>query len=122
VVLLFFPFAFSSTCTRELCEVRDNFHFYKQQDTEVVAISVDCLYTNAKFKEMNGLNFPILSDFNKDVSKAYDSLIEDFAFDCHGVSKRASFLIDAEGKLLMLKFCLLRGDYPDLLKLKQALI
>ncbi|MBA2422298.1 MAG: redoxin domain-containing protein, partial [Chitinophagales bacterium] len=73
-----------STCTRELYEVRDNFQFYKQLDTEVVVISVDSFYTNAKFKEMNGLNFPILSDFNKDVSKAYDSPIEDFAFDYHG--------------------------------------
>ncbi|MBA2406722.1 MAG: peroxiredoxin [Chitinophagales bacterium] len=121
VVLLFFPFAFSGTCTRELCEMRDNYGFYEQLNAEVVGISVDSLYTNAKFKEMNGFNFTLLSDFNKEVSKAYDSLIENFAFDYHGVSKRASFLIDADGKIAYAEILPSPGDYPDLTKLKQAI-
>src|SRR4026208_1619671 len=78
VVLLFFPFAFSGTCTRELCEMRDNYSFYTNLNAEIIGISVDSLYTNGKFKEVNQFNFPLLSDFNKEVSEQYDSLLENF--------------------------------------------
>src|SRR5437773_919294 len=50
VVLLFFPFAFSGTCTKQLCEMRDNYSYYSDMNAEVIGISVDSLYTNAKYK------------------------------------------------------------------------
>lgn len=121
VVILFFPFAFSSTCTKELCEMRDNYSFYEKLNAEVLAISVDSLYTNAKFKEINGFNFPLLSDFNKDVSKEYDCLIENFNFDYHGVSKRAVFVIDEIGNIQYEEILQLPGDYPDMHKLKEVI-
>lgn len=97
VVLLFFPQAFTGVCTTELCSVRDSISQYNDTNAQVFGISVDSIFTLAKFKEAQQLNFPLLSDFNKEVSAKYDSLIEDFVFDMKGVSKRAAFVIDREG-------------------------
>src|SRR5690348_13944343 len=80
VVLLFFPLAFTSVCTKELCYVRDNITLFNNIDAQVLGISVDSLYTLAKFKEEQGLNFPLLSDFNKEVSKAYGALYNEFSY------------------------------------------
>jgi peroxiredoxin len=97
VLLLFFPLAFTSVCTAELCSIRDNFKIYEQLDAQPLGISVDSLYTLAKFKEEQKLNFPLLSDFNKEVSKQYGALYETFGYGMKGVSKRAAFLIDQQG-------------------------
>ncbi len=97
VVLLFFPMAFTSVCTQELCSMRDNLSAYSAVNAEVVAVSVDSPFTLAKFKQDQGLNFPLLSDFNKEVSRAYGSLFEDFVMGMKGVSKRAAFIIDGQG-------------------------
>ena len=75
VLLLFFPLAFTSTCTAELCSVRDNISFYNNVNAKVFGISVDSLHTLAKYKADQNLNFTLLSDFNKDVSSLYGSLI-----------------------------------------------
>src|SRR5205814_10485693 len=72
ILLLFFPAAFSGTCTAELCSLRDNISAYNHVSAKVFAISVDMVYTLAKFKEDQRLNFSLLSDFNKDVSTDYD--------------------------------------------------
>lgn len=120
VVLLFFPFAFSGTCTKELCEVRDNYSFYENMNAEILGISVDSLYTSAKFKETHQFNFPLLSDFNKEVSEKYDSLMEDFNFDYHGVSKRATFVIDKNGTLVYSEILAAPGEYPNMEKLKEV--
>lgn len=78
VVLHFFPFAFTSTCTAQLCEMRDNFGYYDGLNAQVLAISVDSPYTLAKFKEELGYQFPLLSDFNKEVSPLYGAWYEVF--------------------------------------------
>ena len=67
LVVLFFPLAFTGVCTKELCGIRDNMNVYTSLNTEVVAISVDSLFSLEQFKESQGYNFPLLSDFNKDV-------------------------------------------------------
>src|ERR1044072_4459267 len=97
VVLLFFPLAFTSTCTAELCSIRDNYAMYNQLNAVVFGISGDSLFSLAKFKEEQKLNFDLLSDFNKDVSIAYNSLYELFSYGMKGVSKRSAFVIDKEG-------------------------
>jgi peroxiredoxin len=74
VVLLFFPLAFTSTCTKELCSVRDNISLYNNANAKVFGISVDSLFTLGKYKAEQNLNFPLLSDFNKEASIAYDVL------------------------------------------------
>ena len=97
ILLLFFPLAFTSTCTAELCSVRDNISFYNNVNARVFGISVDSLYTLAKYKAEQNLNFLLLSDFNKDVSTAYGSIYETFSYNMHGVSMRSAFVIDKEG-------------------------
>ena len=97
VLLLFFPLAFTSTCTKELCSVRDNIGIYNNSNAEVFGISVDSLYALAKYKEEQHLNFQLLSDFNKEVSAAYGSLYEAWGFGMMGVSKRSAFVIDING-------------------------
>ncbi len=97
VLLLFFPLAFTNVCTKELCSVRDNISLYNDIKVKVFGISVDALQTLAKFKEDQQLNFSLLSDFNKEASRAFDSIYEMFGFNMKGVSKRSAFLIDKEG-------------------------
>ena len=97
VLLLFFPLAFTSVCTVELCSMRDNLKVYEGLNAKPFGISVDSLYSLKKFKEEQHLNFPLLSDFNKEVSILYGSLYETFGFGMRGVSKRSAFLIDEDG-------------------------
>ena len=97
VVLLFFPFAFTNTCTKELCSVRDNISTYNSAEAKVFGISVDSLHTLARYKSDQNLNFSLLSDFNKEVSSAYSSLYETFGYNMKGVSKRSAFVIDKNG-------------------------
>jgi peroxiredoxin len=99
VVLLFFPAAFTSTCTRELCTFRDKLARYNDMDAQVYGISVDMPFSLKVFKEQQHLNFPLLSDFNKEASTAYDTIYENWAMDMRGVSKRSAFVIDKEGKI-----------------------
>src|SRR5437899_77265 len=74
VLILFFPLAFTSTCHKELCCVRDNVYDFKGLDVEILAISVDTPQTLAKWKELEHFNFTMLSDFNKVVSPLYGSM------------------------------------------------
>jgi len=97
ILLLFFPAAFTGTCTKELCSVRDNIGLYNDADAKVFGISVDMIYSLSKYKEEQGLNFSLLSDFNKDVSIAYGCLYDTFSYEMKGVSKRAAFIIDRDG-------------------------
>jgi glutaredoxin-dependent peroxiredoxin len=99
VVLLFFPAAFTSTCTKELCNFRDNLSKYNELNAQVYGISVDMPYSLNEYKKQQNLNFPLLSDFNKEASIAYDSLYETWAMGMRGVSKRSAFVIDKEGNI-----------------------
>jgi len=97
VLLLFFPQAFTRVCTKELCSFRDAIGFYDNSNARVIGISVDSVFTLAKFKEVQQYNFPLLSDFNKEVSAAYGSIYENWILDMKGVSKRSAFVIDKKG-------------------------
>ena len=97
VLLLFFPLAFTSGCTTELCSIRDNLKKYEALNVKPFGISVDSLHTLKKFKEELNLNFPLLSDFNKEVSTLYGCLYPEFSYGMKGVSKRSAFLIDKQG-------------------------
>ena len=97
VLLLFFPVAFTGTCTKELCSVRDHISVYNNVSAKVFGISVDMVYSLAKYKEEQKLNFSLLSDFNKEVSAAYGCLYDTFSYEMKGVSKRAAFIIDKNG-------------------------
>lgn len=121
VVLLFFPMAFTSVCTTELCSVRDDIARYDNLNTAVLGISVDSVFTLAKFKEDQQLNFPLLSDFNKEVSTNYGALYETFAFDMKGVSKRAAFVINEDGIVQHEEVLENAGNVPDFPAIQTAL-
>jgi peroxiredoxin len=113
ILLLFFPQAFTGTCTKELCSTRDNIALYNQANAQVFGISVDSVFTLGKYKEDQQLNFPLLSDFNKEVSAAYGSIYDTFAFDMKGVSKRSAFVIDKEGIVRYAEVLETASDLPD---------
>lgn len=121
VVLLFFPMAFTSVCTAELCEMRDNLHVYQDLNADVLAISVDSPFTLDKFKAEQNLPFPLLSDFNKEVSAAYGALYETFVMNMHGVSKRAAFVVGPDGLLRYVEVLDNAGNVPNFEAVKAAL-
>ena len=99
VLLLFYPQAFTSVCTKELCDVRDDIGRYSNATAEVFGISVDSVFTLKKYKEEQQYNFPLLSDFAKrEVSAAYGVLIP-----AAGVANRSTFVVDKEGKIVYIE-------------------
>ncbi len=121
ILLLFFPLAFTSVCTKELCEVRDTISIYNTANAMVFGISSDSLYTLAKFKQEQNLNFSLLSDYNKETATAYGSLYETFGFGMKGVAKRSAFVIDKEGFVRYAEVLENAGEVPDFAAIKEVL-
>lgn len=98
VVLAFFPGAFTSVCTREMCAFRDRMARLGGLDAEVVGISVDSPFALKAFKEANMLNFTLLSDFNREVVERYGVVLQDLlGLGLRRLAKRAVFIIDPRG-------------------------
>ena len=121
VLLVFFPQSFTSVCTAELCSLRDNIAIYNNANAQVFGISVDSVFTLAKFKELQQLNFPLLSDFNKEVSTAYGTIYTDWILDMKGVSKRSAFVIDKEGNIRYAEVLEIAGNQPNFKAIQQIL-
>ena len=121
ILLLFFPLAFTSTCTAELCSVRDNISFYNKVNATVFGISVDSLHTLAKYKQDQNLNFALLSDFNKIVSSLYGSIYEMFSYNMKGVSKRSAFVIDKQGIVRYTEVLDNAGEQPNFKNIAHSL-
>lgn len=111
-VLLFFPLAFTGVCTKELCSVRDNFEKYNELDATVYGISVDSFFTLNKFKTEHNLQFDLLSDFNKEASKAYGCLYDTF-HGMNGVSKRSAFVLNEKGEIIHSEILEDAGQIPN---------
>jgi len=94
VALVFFPLAFSSTCTTELCALRDNISMFQKNGIELIGISVDSKATLRAFAEKEGYDFTLLADFwpHGEVAKEYGVFLEH-----KGFANRATFLIDTDG-------------------------
>ncbi|HCT57357.1 MAG TPA: peroxiredoxin [Gemmatimonas aurantiaca] len=92
VLLAFFPLAFTSVCTSELCGFSDDFDAFTQGNVEVLPMSVDAVPSLKEFRSKYAMKVELLSDFKREVSAAYGVLREDTGF-----SNRAYFLIDKEG-------------------------
>ena len=97
-VLAFFPGAFTSVCTKEMCTFRDSLSAFNNLDAKVVGISVDSPFSLAEFGKVNRLNFDLLSDSEKQISKSYGSLYESF-LNIPGLkaAKRSVFVLDKNG-------------------------
>lgn len=96
VVLLFYPFAFSGTCTGELCALRDDLSAFQNDDVQLLAISCDHMFSQRAFAEQEGYKFPVLSDYwpHGAVAKSYGVFEE-----ARGCATRGSFIIDKAGIL-----------------------
>ncbi len=95
VVLVFYPADFTSVCQEELCRFRDSLADYNSMGANVLGISVDGIFSHKAFKEANGIEYPLLSDWDKTVIKDYDIVHEDFV-GMKEVAKRSVFVVDAD--------------------------
>ena len=86
-----------------------------------MALSVDSPFTLGRFKQDQSLNFPLLSDFNKEVSRNYGSLYEEFVMGLRGVSKRSAFVIDKEGTVRYAEVLDNAGDVPNFEAIRETL-
>jgi peroxiredoxin len=120
VVLAFFPAAFSSVCQKELCTFRDQLARLNHAQAQVYGISVDTFFALKAFHEAQRLNFPLLSDFNKQVIRSYDVFNEDM-IGLHGIAKRAIFVVDSTGVVRHREVLDDARNEPDYQKLFAAL-
>ena len=98
VVLSFYVFDFSNTCQGQLCAMRDSLGDLQAMGAKVFGISTDSHHSHRVFKQQNQINYPLLSDWNKDASKAFGVLYDKLGdFGLHGVSKRSVFVLDKDG-------------------------
>jgi len=97
-VIAFFPGAFTSVCTREMCAFRDSMQALNRLNAQVVAISVNDPFTNKAFAEANKLQFPILSDYGRETVRKFNVFHEDFAgLKGYTAAKRSVFVLDDKG-------------------------
>jgi peroxiredoxin len=96
VVLAFFPAAFSGTCIAEMCTLRDGMARFNAAHAQVLGISVDSFFALKAFRDAERLEFPLLSDFNKEVIRLYGVFNEDM-IGLKGLAKRSVFVLDAQG-------------------------
>ena len=117
VALVFFPLAFSSTCTTELCELRDNIALFANSSVELLGISVDSKATLRAFAEAEGYDFPLLADFwpHGAIAKEYGVFLPE-----KGFANRASFLIDTRG-IIRASFITAPGEARSLAAYRAAL-
>ena len=119
-VLLFFPLAFTSVCMQEMCDVSQSLSAYADLNAAVYGISVDSPFAQEEMAKVDGLKFPLLSDFNKDVSAAYDVLYADL-LGFKGVSKRSAFVINEDGVIIYSESAEDPHDLPNFDAIKTAL-
>lgn len=98
VVLAFYPGAFTSVCTKEMCTFRDSMAKFNALDAQVIGVSVNDPWSNGGFAEVDGLRFPLLSDYNREVIRTYGVEATDFGgLKGYTVAKRSVFIMDREG-------------------------
>jgi peroxiredoxin len=98
VVLAFYPGAFTGVCRKELCTLRDGIAKMEELKAQILGISVNDPFSNKAFHEENVLNFPLLSDYAREVVKKYNVAQQDFAgLRGYTAAKRSVFIVDGEG-------------------------
>ncbi len=121
VVLHFFPAAFTSVCTAQLCTNRDELSLYNDLGAVVFGISVDMPFSLKAFKEKNNLNYDLLSDFNKLTIHEYEMYHCNFILGIKGVAKRGVVVIDANGNIAHSEETVNLGTQVNFIALKEAL-
>lgn len=124
VVILFFPLANTGVCEKELCTMRDSMAQYEELDAQILAISVDSPFAQKLWAEIQRFNFPLLSDFNKEVCQAYGAYYDVFLpgkLDLKGVAKRSAFVVDKNGVVQYAEILEDAGDLPSFDGIKEVL-
>lgn len=121
LVINFFPAAFTSVCTEQLCSNRDEMSFYNEIGAAVVGVSVDMPFSLGIFKTQNNINFDLLSDFNKQVIHEYEMYHCNFALGIKGVAKRGVVVIDPAGIVVYSEETANPGAQVNFAALKEAL-
>ncbi len=124
VVLLFFPLVNSSVCEKELCSFRDGLSQYNEMDAQVLAVSVDSHFAQQLWADKHNFNFPLLTDFNKEVCQKYEAYHDIFVpgkLDYNGVAKRSAFVIDKSGIIKYAEVLDNPGDEPNYDAVKETL-
>jgi peroxiredoxin len=120
LVLAFFPGAFSGTCTKEMCTLRDSMSQLNGLGARVYGISTDTFFTLKAWGDQQKLGFPLLSDYNKDAITAYDVVNPDM-IGLKNIARRAVFVIDKSGVVRYREVLADARNEPDYEKLKAAL-
>lgn len=121
-IIAFFPGAFTGVCTQEMCAFRDMLSELKRLKGEVVGISVDAPFAQKAFVEKNGINFPLLCDFNREVVKKYGILWHNLGgVEGYDVANRAIFIVDDKGKIVWNWVAPNPGTLPNFDLVKAAL-
>lgn len=122
VVLAFYPAAFTGVCTKELCTFRDALASLNELNAAVLGISVDAPFSNAAFAKQNELNFPLLSDYAREATRAYGVALDNFAgMSGYTASQRAVFVVDESGRVVYEWIAPNPGVEPDYAAVKAAL-
>ena len=124
VVLLFFPAVGTGVCEKELCSTRDSMKDYEGSNAQVFAISVDGPFSQKLWVDKYQFNFPLLSDFNKEVSQAYQAFYDVWLagkWDLKGVSKRSAFVIDKNGIIQYAEVLENAGEEPNYVAVQETL-
>lgn len=120
VVLAFYPGAFTSVCTKEMCTFRDSMAKFNRVNATVIGISVDPPFSNKAFKEANRLNFTILSDYRREAVKAYGIDYEFPPLPGYVLAKRAVFVLDKNGRIAYKWVGKELGEEPDYRAVEEA--
>lgn len=123
VVVLFYPLAFTGVCTTEMCTVSEGFEQYESLNAVVLGISADSIFSQEAWAKANKITIPLLSDFNSEVMTKYGTRYPDggFVLGLNGVSKRAAFVVDKNGKLAYAEVLENAGELPNFEKIKEVL-
>ena len=119
VVLAFFPGAFSATCTKEMCNLRDSMSSFRGVNANVLGISTDTFFALKAWQDQQRLGFPLLSDYNKDVIRAYGVVNPDM-IGLKDIAKRAVFVIDKDGVVRHREVLEDARNEPDYTRLNEA--
>ncbi|MDZ4743636.1 MAG: redoxin domain-containing protein [Verrucomicrobiota bacterium] len=119
-IVLFFPLAFTSVCTEEMCDITSGISVYEALNTSVYAISVDSPFAQEAWAEKNAIKIPVLSDLNKKTAADYGVLLDDL-IGLGSVSARAAFVIDKNGVIQYSEQTPTPKELPDFNKIKEVL-
>jgi peroxiredoxin len=119
-VLLFVPLAFTGVCTQELCDISSGLNSYKDLNAEVIGISVDSPFSQEAWAQKENITIPLASDLNKEVSKAYGTLLDDL-MGFGSVSARAAFVVDKNGVIQYAEVTPTPKDLPNFAAIKETL-